>query len=120
AAIAAGRAADNGILAAVHQRGPAGVGSRVEVSMIDGMVEWMGFPMYYAFDGASPPQRAGASHATIYPYGPFRAGDGVSVMLGLQNEREWRAFCEGVLQRPELATDARFSSNSPRVAHRSG
>lgn len=117
--IAAGMYAYSGILAALLQRGKTGVGSRVEVSMLEGMVEWMGFPMYYAFDGASPPQRAGASHATIYPYGPFRAGDGVSVMLGLQNEREWLAFCEGVLQRPELATDARFSSNSQRVAHRS-
>jgi itaconate CoA-transferase len=74
--------------------------------------------MYYAFDGAPPPIRAGASHATIYPYGPFPAGDGKTVMLGLQNEREWITFCEQVLQQPNLATDARFSSNSLRSSGR--
>jgi itaconate CoA-transferase len=62
--------------------------------------------------------RAGASHATIYPYGPFPSGDGKTVMLGLQNEREWAVFCEQVLQQPELATDARFASNSLRSAAR--
>ena len=69
------------------------------------MVEWMSYPLYYAFDGAMPPQRAGAAHATIYPYGPFPAGDGKTVMLGLQNEREWSAFCKLVLRRPGLAAE---------------
>jgi itaconate CoA-transferase len=82
------------------------------------MAEWMSFPLYYAFDGAKPPPRAGAAHATIYPYGPFPAGDGKSVMLGLQNDREWALFCERVLQRPELVADERFASNSKRVANR--
>src|SRR3546814_127856 len=86
--------------------------------MLESMVEWMGFPMYYAFDGATPPPRAGAAHATIYPYGPFPVGDGTEVMLGLQNEREWAAFCKTVLQQPELAGDSRFSSNSLRVANK--
>jgi len=116
--IAAGMYAYSGILAALMQRGKTGVGSRIDVSMLESMVEWMGFPLYYAYDGAPPPPRASASHATIFPYGPFVAGDGVSVMLGLQNEREWVAFCEGVLQRPDLAQDERFSSNSRRVANR--
>ena len=74
------------------------------------MAEWMSFPLYYAYDGAEPPVRAGASHATIYPYGPFPAGDGKLVMLGLQNEREWAVFCDKVLQQPALKTDERFSS----------
>lgn len=116
--IAAGMYAYSGILAALLQRGKTGLGSQIDVSMLESTVEWMGFPMYYAYDGAPPPLRAGASHATIFPYGPFPAGDGVAVMLGLQNEREWAAFCAGVLQRPELADDARFSSNSRRVANR--
>lgn len=116
--IAAGMYAYSGILAALLQRGKTGLGSQIDVSMLESTVEWMGFPMYYAYDGAPPPLRAGASHATIFPYGPFPAGDGVSVMLGLQNEREWAVFCAGVLQRPELAADERFSSNSRRVANR--
>jgi itaconate CoA-transferase len=86
--------------------------------MLESMAEWMSFPMYYAFDGAPPPQRAGASHATIYPYGPFPSGDGKTVMLGLQNEREWQVFCARALQQPELATDARFSSNALRSANK--
>ncbi|WP_140636289.1 CaiB/BaiF CoA transferase family protein [Methylibium rhizosphaerae] len=116
--IAAGMQAHVNILAALIERGRTGRGRRIEVSMLESMVEWMGFPLYYAFEGASPPPRAGASHATIQPYGPFRAGDGKTVMLGVQNEREWAAFCEQVLRRPELARDERFASNSRRVARR--
>jgi itaconate CoA-transferase len=116
--IAAGMYAYSSILAALIQRGKTGQGSRIDVSMLESMVEWMSYPLYYAYDGATPPPRAGAAHATIYPYGPFAAGDGKTVMLGLQNEREWAAFCKVVLQRPELATDERFASNTKRVANR--
>jgi itaconate CoA-transferase len=86
--------------------------------MLESMVEWMGYPLYYAFDGAEPPPRTGAAHATIYPYGPFPAGDGRTVMLGLQNEREWQVFCARVLGRPELATEPRFASNAARTVAR--
>jgi len=116
--IAAGMYAYSSILAALLQRGKTGHGSRIDVSMLESMVEWMSYPLYYAFDGATPPPRAGAAHATIYPYGPFPAGDGHTVMLGLQNEREWVAFCQRALQQPGLATDERFASNSKRTANR--
>ena len=116
--IAAGMYALSNILAALIERGRTGQGTRIEVSMLEAMVEWMSYPLYYAFDGAPPPPRAGAAHATIYPYGPFPTGDGRTVMLGLQNEREWRAFCDHVLRRPELAADERFSTNSRRTEAR--
>ncbi|MEZ5605467.1 MAG: CaiB/BaiF CoA-transferase family protein [Burkholderiaceae bacterium] len=116
--IAAGMYAYSNILAALIERGRTGRGKRIDVSMLESMVEWMGFPMYYAFDGAAPPPRAGAAHATIYPYGPFPTGDGKTVMLGLQNEREWQVFCAKVLGRPDLANDDRFSANPLRVEHR--
>ena len=116
--IAAGMCAYSSILAALIQRGRTGLGCRVDVSMLESMVEWMNYPLYYAFDGAAPPPRTGGTHATIYPYGPFRAGDHKTVMLGLQNEREWVRFCQDVLLRPELAKEERFSSNSKRVAAR--
>ncbi len=115
--IAAGMYAYSSILAALIQRGLTGRGSHIDVSMLESMVEWMNYPLYYAFDGAEPPARAGASHATIYPYGPFPTGDG-TVMLGLQNEREWRAFCTEVLQQPELTEDPRFDANAKRSAAR--
>ncbi len=116
--IAAGMYAYSNILAALMQRQQTGRGRHIDVSMLESLVEWMSYPLYYAFEGAAPPQRTGASHATIYPYGPFPAGDGATVMLGLQNEREWVLFCEKVLMRPELAGDPRFATNSKRSAAR--
>ncbi|MGN6659271.1 MAG: CaiB/BaiF CoA transferase family protein, partial [Achromobacter mucicolens] len=116
--IAAGMYAYSAILNALLLRQRTGVGSRLDVSMLESMVEWMGFPMYYAFDGAAPPVRAGAAHASIYPYGPFPVGGGSTIMLGLQNEREWRVFCAQVLRQADLAEDPRFISNSLRTANR--
>lgn len=116
--IAAGMYAYSGILSALLHRGQTGRGSRVEVAMLEALGEWMSFPLYYAFEGAAPPQRTGAAHATIFPYGPFPSGDGRTVMLGLQNEREWKIFCAVVLGQPELAVDPRFESNVQRVANR--
>ncbi|MGJ7579692.1 CaiB/BaiF CoA transferase family protein [Variovorax sp. RHLX14] len=116
--IAAGMYAYTSVLAALLQRGKTGKGSHIDVSMLESLAEWMGFPMYYAYEGAPQPPRNAASHATIYPYGPFHAGDGGTVMLGLQNEREWRVFCDKVLLQPALATDPRFEANALRNANR--
>jgi itaconate CoA-transferase len=116
--IAAGMYAYSNILAALIQRGKTGQGCNIDVSMLESMAEWMSYPLYYAMDGAAPPPRAGAAHATIYPYGPFPAGDGKTVMLGLQNEREWELFCTKVLLQPELAKDPRYASNAVRTAAR--
>jgi itaconate CoA-transferase len=112
--IAAGMYAYTNILAALLQRGKTGKGTVIDISMLEALSEWMSFPMYYAYKGANPPSRNGASHATIYPYGPFQAGDGKTVMLGLQNEREWAKFCETVLENSELAKDERFDKNFKR------
>ncbi|MFJ4396166.1 CaiB/BaiF CoA transferase family protein [Pseudomonas sp. NPDC089396] len=116
--IAAGMYAYTGVLSALMLRDKTGVGSRIDVSMLESLVEWMGYPMYYAYDGAPPPPRAGASHSTIYPYGPFPTGGGGTIMLGLQNEREWALFCEKVLLAPALASDDRFSANFKRSENR--
>ena len=116
--IAAGMYAYSNILAALLQRGKTGKGTVIDISMLEALSEWMSFPMYYAYKGANPPPRNGASHATIYPYGPFKAGDGKTVMLGLQNEREWAQFCEIVLENPALAQDERFDRNFKRNEER--
>lgn len=116
--ISAAMYAYTNILSALILRGKTGKGSHIDVSMLESMVEWMGFPMYYAFDGAEPPVRAGAAHAAIYPYGPFPVAGGDVVMLGLQNEREWKVFCDEVLKQPELAEDPRFNRNSLRTDNR--
>ena len=116
--IAAGMYAYTNVLAALLQRGKTGKGCEIDLSMLDAMTEWMSYPLYYAYKGAEPPARAGASHATIFPYGPFTVGDGRTVILGLQNEREWNAFCKLVLEAPELVTDPRFLSNSLRAQNK--
>ena len=116
--IAAGMYTYTNILAALLQRQKTGKGSVIDISMLEALGEWMGYPMYYSMDGASPPPRTGAAHATIFPYGPYRAGDGKTIMLGLQNEREWALFCEKVLGQPELANDPRFDKNFKRNENR--
>ena len=115
--IAAGITAYQSILAALLNRHKTGKGDHIEVSMLEAMAEWMGFPMYFSMDGQEPPSRNGAGHATIYPYGPFETADG-QVLFGLQNDREWIAFAEGVLGRPDLAADSRFGGNAGRADHR--
>ena len=116
--IAAGMYTYTNILAALLQRQKTGKGSVIDISMLEALGEWMGYPMYYSMDGAAPPPRTGASHATIFPYGHYLTGDGKTIMLGLQNEREWALFCEKVLLQPELATDVRFDKNFKRNENR--
>ncbi len=116
--IAAAMYAYSSVLSALLLRGKTGQGSHIDVSMLESLAEWMSYPLYYAYDGAQPPPRSGAAHASIYPYGPFATGDGGMVMLGLQNEREWQAFCEFVLLDAALATDPRFDNNAKRNKQR--
>jgi crotonobetainyl-CoA:carnitine CoA-transferase CaiB-like acyl-CoA transferase len=116
--IGAGMYAFSGILAALYDRERTGAGTHLEISLFDALVEWMGFPLQYTAGSGSPPRRTGTSHAAIAPYGTFAAGDGTEVVLGVQNEREWEAFCATVLGRPELAADERFRTGALRVEHR--
>ena len=116
--IAAGMQAQSAVLAALIQRGKTGEGSNIEISMLEAMVEWMGFPLYYAYEGAEPPTRSGADHATIYPYGSFPTKDKKTIMLGLQNEREWEIFCCNVIEQADLTSDKRFYTNALRSENR--
>jgi itaconate CoA-transferase len=116
--IAAGMHAYSSILAALFRRERTGEGAAIEVSLFEALAEWMGFPAYYAMYGEKEPPRSGASHSSIAPYGPFACSDGEIVFLGIQNQREWEKFCEGVLERPEMAGDERFENNSRRVQNR--
>jgi itaconate CoA-transferase len=116
--IAAGMYAYAGILAALLARTSTHEGSTIEVSLFDALGEWMSAPMYYARYGGAAPVRSGANHASITPYGAFRAGDGRTVLLGVQNAREWQRFCDLVLERPDLVADDRFRTNPLRVVNR--
>ena len=116
--IAAGMYAFSSILAALVRRGRSGEGATIDVTMLEALGEWMGFPAYFAAYGGTAPPRSGAYHATIVPYGPFQAGDGQTVFLSVQNEREFAAFCDQVLGKPSLRADARFSSAPARDRNR--
>ena len=115
--IACGMYAYSGILTALLVRSKTGEGVALETSLLDSLGEWMSYPAYYSMSGAAPP-RSGANHAVIAPYGPVESGDGKVVCIGLQNEREWKRFCEVVLENPALAADPRFDSNAKRVKNR--
>jgi itaconate CoA-transferase len=113
--IAAGMYAYSGVLSALYERERTGTGAALEVSLLDALAEWMGYPYYYATYGGSAPERTGSRHASIAPYGPFRIGDGAQVFLAVQNDGEWMRLCELVLEKPALAADPRFSTNPARV-----
>jgi itaconate CoA-transferase len=113
--ISAGMYAFSGVLTALYERERTGQGSGFEVAMLDALGEWASQPYLYARYGGTPPGRTGARHASIAPYGPYQAGDGAQVFIGVQNEREWAALCKHALGRPELARDPRFLRNSSRV-----
>ncbi len=116
--IAAGMYAFSSILAALYRRQHEGVGATLDITMLESLGEWMGFPAYFTAYGGAPPPRSGAHHATVVPYGPFRAGDGGTVFLAIQNEREFERFCDGVLLNSGLKADARFSSGPARAQNR--
>jgi itaconate CoA-transferase len=113
--IAAGMYAYSGILSSLIKRSKTNKGSVLDISMLEALGEWMGYPMYYSVYGGTQPKRTGAQHATIYPYGPFPVKGDDMVFFAIQNEREWKNFCEQVLEKPELSTDERFNMNSKRV-----
>jgi len=116
--IAAGMYAYSGILTALIQRGTDGRGTTLDVSLFDALGEWMSHAAYYTAYGGSAPQRTGADHASIAPYGPVRGADGQRILIGVQNDREWRRFCADVLGWPRMADDDRFRSNALRVRNR--
>ncbi|WNF00933.1 CaiB/BaiF CoA-transferase family protein [Streptomyces luomodiensis] len=116
--IAAGMYTFSAVLTALYERERTGSGQHLEISMLDALTEWMGYPMYYATYGGTPPQRSGAHHAAIAPYGPFTTGDGRQIFLAVQNDREWAVLCSDILEDPGLARDPRFATNSDRVEHR--
>jgi itaconate CoA-transferase len=116
--ISAGMYAFSSILAALIRRMRTGEGATLDITMFEALGEWMGFPAYFTAYGGSAPQRSGAHHSTIAPYGPFGTGDGATVFLSVQNEREFARFCHIVLRDETLARDARFSTSPARLANR--
>jgi len=115
--IASGFYAYSSILAALYRRERTGRGERIDISMFECLTEWMMPPLYTFLGTGRPPERCGVRHNMIVPYGVYRCGTG-AVNFSIQNEREWRRFCELVMEEPALAEDVRFAGNAARLANR--
>jgi itaconate CoA-transferase len=116
--IACGLNAHSAILEALLRRARTGVGTGIAVSLFDALADWMTVPLLHYEYGGAAPARVGLSHPSIAPYGAYETGDGTQLVIAIQNDREWTQFCDGVLERPELAQDERFRTNSDRVRNR--
>jgi crotonobetainyl-CoA:carnitine CoA-transferase CaiB-like acyl-CoA transferase/hydroxyacyl-ACP dehydratase HTD2-like protein with hotdog domain len=116
--IACGMNAYSRILEALHERRRTGTGSAIQVSLFNSLADWMNVPYLHHVYGGRAPERVGIRHPSIVPYGAYQTGDGVKVVIGIQNDREFQRFCDIVCERPELARDARFARNTDRVANR--
>ncbi|MCF8571787.1 CoA transferase [Gordonia sp. HY002] len=115
--IAAGMYLAQSILAALFRKARTGRGAVLDVSMFDATAEWIGHPMYVQMHTGELLPRRGLGHASIVPYDSYPTADG-QLLIGVQNDRGWRALMAGVLERPDVADDPRFVSNTDRVAHR--
>jgi crotonobetainyl-CoA:carnitine CoA-transferase CaiB-like acyl-CoA transferase len=116
--IAAGLNAYAAILEALYARQRSGEGALLHIALFDATAEWMTVPLLHNDYAGAAPERVGIRHPSIAPYGAFTTGDGKAIIIGIQNEREWRRFCEAVLGDAALAADPRFASNVERVANR--
>jgi len=116
--IAAGMTAFQAIMQALFARERSGEGRHVAVSLYHALADWMNVPYLQFAYGGKTPDRAGLNHPTIAPYGAYLCGDEKSVLISIQNEREWASLCADVLDDAAIASDPRFAGNSKRVANR--
>ena len=116
--IATGMTAFSAILRALLLRAKTGRGIDLSIAMFDVLADWMNVPLLYQRYAGRAPQRIGVAHATLAPYGLYKAGDGKALLIAVQSNREWVQLCEAVLRQPELATDPRFRDNEDRCANR--
>ena len=116
--IGAGLNAAQGVLLALMQRERTGVAAGVKVSLFDAAADWMNVPLAYFDYSGRTLEPLGMQHPFMAPYGAYRSGDGLQLVIAIQNDREWAKFCEAVLERSDMSRDPRFSSNDARVVNR--
>jgi crotonobetainyl-CoA:carnitine CoA-transferase CaiB-like acyl-CoA transferase len=116
--IAAGMTAYQAILQAIIARYKTGQGRGIEVSLFGALADWMNVPYLQHHYGGRTISRPGLHHPSIAPYGAYECGDGQVVLISIQNEREWKRLCAGVLGDATIASDERFASNIARVENR--
>jgi crotonobetainyl-CoA:carnitine CoA-transferase CaiB-like acyl-CoA transferase len=115
--IASGHYAYSSALAALYRRERTGTGERIDISMLECMTEWMMPPLYTYLGTGRAPVRAGLRHNMIVPYGAYRCADG-QVLFAIQNDAEFRRFCEVVLGDAALADAPAYATNAARLTNR--
>ncbi len=113
--IATGATAFGAVLQALYKRERSGEGSAVKTSLFETITDWLNVPYLHQAYGGQAPKRVGIRHPSVAPYGVFDFADGAQVVIAIQNEREWKRLCDGVLQKPQMADDPRFTPNYNRV-----
>ena len=116
--LSTGLTAFSGILRALHQRNTTGVGIDLKISMFDVIADWMNMPLlaHRYMDGA--PKRVGLKHSFIAPYGAYKTKDKKEILISIQNNREWKMFCNNVIGKPEFVEDIKFKNNTDRYENR--
>ncbi|WP_255060548.1 CaiB/BaiF CoA transferase family protein [Mycolicibacterium arenosum] len=95
-----------------------GAAPHVELSLFDVMTDVMGYALTYTQHSGIDQQPLGVGSPAVAPYGAFPTRDGQTVVLGTTNDREWQRVAREIIDRPDLADDPRFATNSDRCAHR--
>jgi len=116
--VACGMNAHAAVLEALLERERTGQGTAISVSLFDSIADWMNVPLLYKEGTGQTPQRLGLAHPSLAPYGAFDTSDGTTLLISIQNEREWQAFCAIVLGDAAIAGMAGFDSSAARVANR--
>ncbi|MCX2934413.1 CaiB/BaiF CoA-transferase family protein [Mycobacterium sp. CVI_P3] len=116
--IGAGMYAFSSILAGLYARERTGVGCAVSVSLFDAICEWMGYTIYYSGYSGLPHLPSGVGHPSLSPYEAFETSDGLTIVIAVQNDREWVRLVADVMHRFDLAQDASLATNNGRVARR--
>ncbi|MFI7103369.1 CaiB/BaiF CoA transferase family protein [Streptomyces sp. NPDC050161] len=116
--IGAGMYAFSAVLAALLRRERGAGGAHLEISMFDAVTEWMGHPLYTTLHTGTPPPRAALGHPAIVPYDAYPTADGPDLLIGVQNDRQWRQLARDVLGRPDLAEAPDYATNVARCRHR--
>ena len=116
--IACGLTAHAAVLEALIERAQTGKGKGLHVSMFDALAEWMTVPLLHQEGTGQAPARVGVAHPSIQPYGAYPTADDGEVVIAIQNDREWRRFCDKVLDKPELGEHASYANNVSRCENR--
>ena len=116
--ISAGMTAYQAILQALIKRSISGKGRHISVSMFNSLADWMNpFYLGYVYNKKIP-KRNGMTHPIIVPYGAYNCKDNLTILIAIQNDREWVKLCKIVLDDETMVNDTRFKTNSDRVANR--